>query len=100
MRFSRGDTTELPGFDENMYVRNSAFNCYEWFDLIDEFESLRDANLLMFKNMPTDAWLHSGVASGHSITVRALAYVMVGHVRHHAQIIDTRLKGKTVAKTV
>ncbi len=29
-------------------------------------------------------------ASNHPISVRALAYVIAGHVRHHFEVLDTR----------
>ena len=91
LRFARGDKTELPGFEENDYVRNAEFDRCEWRSLIDEFQALRQANILMLNNLPDAAWTNVGIASGHKVTVHALAYVLVGHVRHHNNIIRARL---------
>ncbi len=93
LRFSRGDATELPGFDENLYARNADFTHHPWLDLVARFEALRMANYLLLKALSPEAWQRSGIASGNPISVRALAYILVGHVRHHAVIMDARLAG-------
>lgn len=92
-RFSRGDETELAGFDENLFVRNAEFNRYPWLELVEQFEGLRQANYLLLKNLSSTAWQRGGIASGHRVTVRALAYMLVGHLRHHGQIMEARLAG-------
>ncbi len=38
-------------------------------------------------------WERRGVANNHPFSVRALAYVIAGHVRHHFQVLDTRYGG-------
>jgi DinB superfamily len=92
LRFARGDKTELPSFEENDYVRNAEFDRCDWRDLIDEFQALRRANFLMLNNLAESAWMNAGIAGGHRVTVHALAYVLVGHVRHHNNVIRLRLK--------
>ena len=93
LRFSRGDESELPGFDENLYVRNADFDHCPWADLVAEFDALRHANCLLFRHLDAEAWHRSGIASGQRVSVRALAYIIVGHVRHHGRIIESRLAG-------
>lgn len=90
LRFSRGDETPLPGFDENDYVAAAPFSHVPLSDLVAEFEHQRRANVLMFRGLGHEAWARSGVASGNSMTVRALAYVLVGHVRHHLGVLQAR----------
>jgi hypothetical protein len=34
--------------------------------------------------------LRSGIASGNSVSVRALAYIAAGHVSHHVAILRER----------
>lgn len=58
--------------------------------LADEFESIRSSNLLMLRHLAPEAWDRKGIANGNEITVRALAYVMAGHARHHLGILATR----------
>ena len=56
-----------------------------------EFESVRRSHLLLFRSLPEAAWGRKGVANGSEISVRALAYIIVGHERHHAGILRKRL---------
>ena len=88
--FSRGDENPLPGFDENDYVSRSGFDRCNVADLVQEFGHLRDANLTFLRRLDDEAWQRMGTASGKPVSVRALAYIMAGHVRHHLHILGTR----------
>jgi hypothetical protein len=91
LRFARGDRTELPGFEENDYVRNARFDARPLGSLVEEFELVRRSHLLFFRGLDDAAWLQSGVANGCPVSVRALAYVIAGHERHHVAILRKRL---------
>lgn len=88
--FSRGETAALPGFDENSYVASSAYADVPLTELRLEFRTLRAANVLMFGRLGPEEWSRTGVASGWAVSVRALAYIMVGHPRHHMKVIGER----------
>lgn len=90
LRISRGDQIPLAGFEENEYVANSSFGDYELSDLIEEFSALRQANVLFFKHLNDAAWQRVGTASEATVSVRALAFIMVGHVRHHQNVLRER----------
>lgn len=90
LRFSRKDESALNGFDENPYVENSNFNERKLADLLEEFVLLRKANLFIFKNLKESDWDNFGIASEAKVTVRALAYIMIGHARHHVKILKER----------
>lgn len=90
LRFARGDKTELPGFDQDPYVANGNANNISMDDLLDEFLALRKSNIIFFKNLSEEAWSRTGTASSNEITVRALAFIMVGHVAHHVKILKQR----------
>ncbi|HNK63925.1 MAG TPA: DinB family protein [Anaerolineales bacterium] len=83
LRISRKDKTPLPGFEQGDYVRESGADEMPFNDLLDEFESLRRANILAVKNMSEEAVAQVGTASGMPISARALIYILVGHVEHH-----------------
>jgi len=85
--FSRSDVTPLPAFDENAYVDHAGFNDVPLADLVEEFVLLRSANVKMFESLGADQWTASGIANRNAISVRALAYVMTGHVRHHLNML-------------
>lgn len=44
----------------------------------------------MVRAMLPEAWGRVGVASGHKISVRALAYIMAGHELYHRAILVER----------
>lgn len=88
--FSRGEKAHLPSFDADLYAQASASEHSSLADIAAEFEAIRRATLALFSNMTESTWTKSGVASGNPITVRALAYVAVGHCFHHAAILKER----------
>lgn len=90
LRISRDDQTPLASFEENSYVANSNFSHTSLADLLKEFALLRESNVLMFKNFPAEAWSRTGTASDAIVSVRALSYIMVGHARHHLNILRER----------
>ena len=90
LRFSRGDQTPLPGFEENQYVAASTFDRRPIASLVDELVLLRQANLALLRALAPDDWTRTGTANNHSISVRALAFIMAGHVRHHLNILRDR----------
>jgi hypothetical protein len=90
LRFARADSTPLPGFEENEYMLHSPFDRCRLADLVDEWEHLRRANLHLFRNLDPAAWARVGEASDNPVSVRAIAYILVGHARHHLETIRTR----------
>lgn len=91
LRFARGDATPLPGFDENAYIPTAEYGRLSLADMVNEFESVRRASLTLFRNLPEAAWTRGGEANNNRVTVRALAFILVGHVRHHTAILRKRL---------
>jgi hypothetical protein len=90
LTFSRFDQVALPGFDETSYVDHGHFEPVPLRALADEFVSLRRGNLEMLRRLDDAQWSAGGTANGRHITVRALAYVMAGHVRHHMNLLRDR----------
>lgn len=81
--FSRGESQPLPGFDEGQYVTAAPYDTTSVASLLAELELLRNANLAAFRRFDADAWQRVGTAKWHPISVRALAYAIAGHARHH-----------------
>lgn len=90
LRIARGDTTPLPGFDQDPYVTASHANDRSVQSLLEEYASVRNATLTLFGNLPDDAWMKTGTANDHSVTVRALIYHLAGHELHHLNIIKEK----------
>lgn len=87
--FSR-DSTELPGFDQDIYMSNTDFNSRAIRELAEEFRLVRASNLHLFKALTEEQLLRVGIASNHPVTVRALVYMTVGHELHHLNLIRER----------
>ncbi len=90
LRFARGDGTPLPSFDENDYVLNANFAQRTIMDLADEYDAVRRATILLFRNFSPDAFMRIGTASEREFTVRALVYIVAGHERHHLALLRER----------
>lgn len=90
MWFARGFDSPLPSFDQNVAVATAEADRLPWATHIEEFRSVRQASISLFRNMPADAWMRKGVASGNPFTVRALAFMVAGHLTHHIAILRER----------
>lgn len=89
LRIARGDTTPLPGFDQEPYVPNGHFEQRTLTDLLDEFAAIRQSNRYLFRNFTTEDAMKMGTASDNPISVRSLVYMCAGHEHHHMQSIRT-----------
>jgi hypothetical protein len=87
---SRGEEAALPGFDENQYVAAAPRDGASLLDLGAEFAAVREANLAFLRRLGDDAWPRVGTASGKPVSVRALAWIMAGHPRHHLSVLRER----------
>jgi hypothetical protein len=85
--FARGFESELPSYDQDTAAAVSRADERPWRTHVEEFASLRASTADFFGNLPKDAWLRRGVASGFPFTVRGLAYITAGHVSHHLQVL-------------
>lgn len=90
MRLAAGDSTELPGWDENAYAA-SRFGLGNFVKLVSEIGHLRESNLLLLKRINAKCWNQRGTVDGKQVTVRALAWIAAGHLRHHLEIVEKRL---------
>ena len=93
LRFARGDTTPLPGFDQDAFMANTEVTHRSMASLLDEFRLVRAASLSLFRNLEPDAWDRAGVASGQPMTTRGAAWVIAGHELHHRAILRDRYLG-------
>ncbi|HEV7231939.1 MAG TPA: DinB family protein [Bacteroidia bacterium] len=90
LRFARGDSQALPGFNEKEYVPAGKFNKRSFYDLAHEFSVLREANIILVKNLDEEALSRKGNADNRDVTVRALVYSIAGHSAHHVRTIKSR----------
>lgn len=85
--FARGDSTPLPGFEQDDYVQYGSFNERSNENLATEFESLRRANLCLFQTWSEAVQLRRGTASGYTVSARAIPFLLAGHAQHHINVL-------------
>lgn len=93
LRIARGDTIPLPAFDDQAWVAEMGAGERTLADMVEEFGIVRRASLALFRHLPPAAWLRRGIASDHPASVRALAYIVAGHARHHLEVVEARYLG-------
>jgi uncharacterized damage-inducible protein DinB len=106
LRYGRNDNTPLHSFEENDYAKYSYANNRSLESILEEYESVRNATLTLFQNLPDDAFMRSGGGIDHDgstiniRTVRALVYHIAGHELRHIKIIKERYLNMTTEKYV
>ena len=90
-RIAAADSTPLPGYDQDLFVEETDYSKVTVEQLVDELEYLRKSNIALYKRIHPDHWDRSGTTDGKSVTVRAICFLLVGHVRHHTNIFRQRL---------
>jgi len=90
MWFARGFESPLPSFDQEIGFKAAESDNVSWKSHIDEFRAIRSSTLAFFRNLPEDAWVRSGIASDSPVSVRALAYIVAGHLSHHVGVLRER----------
>lgn len=88
--FARGFDSPMPSFDQEVAIPTAAADRRSWSSHIDEFVAVRAATVELFQHLPAEAWARRGIASGNPVTVKALAYIVVGHVAHHLRIVKEK----------
>jgi hypothetical protein len=88
--FARGFEGPLPSFDQNVAVPISGADERTWASHVEEFDTVRNATITLFNGLPGHAWARRGIASGHPVSVRALSYIVAGHLAHHLRILRER----------
>jgi hypothetical protein len=91
LRIARNDATPLSSFDENAYMTFATFDRVPFAELLAEFQTVRRSHLYLFRHLEPAAWTRRGIVNNHPATPRAFAFVIVGHARHHLDILRTRL---------
>lgn len=91
LSFSRGDTNVLPGMDQDKWVNNSNYNARSVANLCNEYLSVRTSSIHLFQSMSEKMIALKGKASNVEFSVRALAFIIAGHERHHIQLIQKNI---------
>ncbi len=87
---SRGEQVPLRGYDHNSYVEKADFGNRSLQSLSTEYDALRNANISMFSSFSKEQIQRTGIANNQKVSVRALAYIIAGHEKHHVNILEEK----------
>ena len=87
LRFARNDFTELPGYEQDDYIAGVNVNNRKIDSFIKEYTAIRQATITLFENLANDVYTRQGVTGGNPLSVRAAAWITVGHEIHHIDSI-------------
>jgi len=82
-----GHVIDTPGFEQDDYVAESNFNSRSLDDLINEFLTARESNIILFNSFDEEILNRRGTASDSEVTVLALIYIIAGHEKHHMKVL-------------
>jgi uncharacterized damage-inducible protein DinB len=88
--FARGFDSPLPGYDQDIAAASAGADAVAWVEHVAEFTHVRRSTIAMFANMPPAAWTRTGIASEKEFSVRALAFIIAGHLTHHVTVLNRR----------
>ncbi len=88
--FARGFEAPLPSYDQDIAASGAAADRIMWSAHVEEFRRVRLSTISLLRNLPPEAWMRTGVASDNPFTVRAMAFIVAGHVAHHLAILRER----------
>lgn len=92
--FARNDTSPLPGFEQEDFVKTAGSNNRPLSSLIDEWVYLRRSNMFLYKSFDYDALQRHGIANDNEVSVLALLFIIAGHFTHHMNILKERYLNK------
>jgi uncharacterized damage-inducible protein DinB len=90
LRFSRKDTTLLPGYDQNLFVDNSNFSELSFRQLLTDFKNVRSATNSFIDSLSELQLRLKGTAWKYELTVEEFLKATIGHEIHHIDIIKER----------
>ncbi|WP_435168216.1 DinB family protein [Paenibacillus glycanilyticus] len=90
LRIARGDSTPLPGFDQDAYMEGNPFEGLSVSDLLENYNAVRQATIVLLKQLPKEAFTRLGISNQLPLSARALACIIYGHERNHLTIIQER----------
>ena len=90
MRIARADKTNLPGFDEDLFVSNANADKRGVENIVAELKAYRAASICFINSLDEESLERSGTANNFPLTTRLLVNHLYGHHRHHLNIINER----------
>ncbi|WP_235298418.1 DinB family protein [Portibacter marinus] len=90
LAIARGEKQSLPGFDQNDYMSGVNPENTSLGELIQCFEHLRSANILLYEMLGGTELENEGTASGYKVKSSTIGYFIAGHCKYHVNILKDR----------
>ena len=90
LNIARNDKSELPGMEQDDYVKFAKFDDLPLTDLLEQFRHVRRSNIFLFKSFDEEMQMRKGIASGCEFTVRTFPFIIAGHEKHHQTVLRER----------
>lgn len=88
--FARGVAESAPGHDENIMAASANASIRTVPDLVAELIAVRHSTRIFFQHLSDAALQKSGLCWQTQMSVLALGFTILGHQRHHFNIIRER----------
>jgi uncharacterized damage-inducible protein DinB len=93
---ARGEQQSLPGFDQDQYASLANYNSIPVSKIVQHYTALRVSTFLLLEQLTAEACSRMGISNQKPISVRALAYIIAGHERHHMNVITEKYGERAV----
>jgi hypothetical protein len=90
MAIARGETANLPSFEENVYATNSMADSIGFEQIVIEYSLVADSFRTLFENMNEEKAQLLGKANNMDITPAIIGFINAGHRLHHVGILKER----------
>ena len=98
LSIARNDKSELPGMEQDDYVKFAGFDDLPLTDLLEEFRHVRKSNIFMFKTFDEEMQMRKGIASGCEFTARTFPYIIAGHEKPQEKLLPRKSPQVTPTK--
>ena len=97
MRLILGDPgTPIPAFDQDRWVSSGHYDKRNPRRSVEQFRTLREANLVLLKSLTREQWKHHGVHAERGVeTIDRITHMFAGHDLNHLRQIERILRKET-----
>jgi hypothetical protein len=90
LRISRGDQTELPGFNIDEFASNDNSSQIGISQLINDYQNNRASTISLYESISEKSLSKIGQASGGPFSVRVIPFILKGHEAHHISNLNKK----------
>jgi len=90
LAIARGETNAIPGYDQDLYIKNANLEHITKKQIADNFKAIRKSSLFLFDTFGTEDWVRKGKANGKIFNASAFPYLIAGHTKHHIDVIKKK----------